>query len=317
MTIVRQAIAAEAPDTPIRGIILMIGFSIFGPFIDMFAKLTSAEMPVGEIALARFVVQGALLFAFAAAIGVLHRPKRREMLLHLARGGVLLIATMLIVAAFKVMPLADTLAIFFVMPMIVTLMGAVFLGEPVGWRRIAASLVGFGGALLVIQPSFGEFGLTAFLPLAAAVFFAIYLIMTRRMGRRMNQIVLQAYTAIAAVVLIVPVLALGPTIGWQPITPIIPQGIDWLWLLGVGLSTVVAHMLLTYAFAMASIAILAPLQYLEIVSATILGYLVFNDLPNALTFLGIAIIVSSGIYIFFRERTVVLAIARQASARAE
>lgn len=294
----------ETADAPVRGIVLMIGFGIVGPFIDMFAKLTSPGMPVGEIALARFLVQGAVLLAFAYWRGWLHRPGLREICLHLLRGGVLVVATMLIVAAFKVMPLADTLAIFFVMPMIVTLMGAVFLGEPVGWRRILASLVGFGGALLVIQPSFGTFGVTAVLPLLAAVFFATYLILTRRMGRRMNQVVLQAYTATGAVALIVPMLALGPIIGWQPIVPIVPVGMDWVWLMGVGLSTVVAHMLLSYAFAMASIAILAPLQYLEIVSATIIGYLVFNDLPNALTFLGIAIIVSSGIYIFFRERQV-------------
>jgi drug/metabolite transporter (DMT)-like permease len=300
------------PDSPVRGIALMIAFCAFGPFIDMFAKLTSDAMPVGEIALARFGVQGSLLFVVAMAMGVLHRPGRGEMLLHLARGGVLLIATMLIVAAFKVMPLADTLAIFFVMPMIVTLMGAVFLGEPVGWRRIAASIVGFGGALLVIQPSFGEFGLTALLPLAAAVFFATYLILTRRMGRGVNQITLQAYTGLAAVALIVPILAIGPTIGWQPIVPIIPQGMDWVWLLGVGISAVVAHMLLSYAFALANISILAPLQYLEIVSATVLGYLVFNDLPNALTFLGIAIIVSSGIYIIVRERNLARTIARAA-----
>ncbi|MGR3723782.1 DMT family transporter [Abyssibius alkaniclasticus] len=294
----------ETADAPVRGIVLMIGFGIVGPFIDMFAKLTSPGMPVGEIALARFLVQSAVLLAFAYWRGWLHRPGLREICLHLLRGGVLVVATMLIVAAFKVMPLADTLAIFFVMPMIVTLMGAVFLGEPVGWRRILASLVGFGGALLVIQPSFGTFGFTAVLPLLAAVFFATYLILTRRMGRRMNQVVLQAYTATGAVALIVPMLALGPIIGWQPIVPIVPVGMDWVWLMGVGLSTVVAHMLLSYAFAMASIAILAPLQYLEIVSATIIGYLVFNDLPNALTFLGIAIIVSSGIYIFFRERQV-------------
>ncbi|MEX0969724.1 MAG: DMT family transporter [Paracoccaceae bacterium] len=307
----------ETADAPVRGIVLMIGFGIVGPFIDMFAKLTSPEMPVGEIALARFLVQGAVLLAFAWWRGWLHRPDAREMGLHLIRGGVLLIATMLIVAAFKVMPLADTLAIFFVMPMIVTLMGAVFLREPVGWRRIAASLVGFGGALLVIQPSFGAFGFTAVLPLLAAVFFATYLILTRRMGRRMNQVVLQAYTATGAVALILPMLALGAWIGWQPIVPIVPVGMDWVWLLGVGLSTVVAHMLLSYAFAMASIAILAPLQYLEIVSATVLGYLVFNDLPNALTFLGIAIIVSSGIYIFLRERMLSRASSLPAPVRAE
>ena len=136
----------ETADAPVRGIVLMIGFGIVGPFIDMFAKLTSPGMPVGEIALARFLVQGAVLLAFAYWRGWLHRPGLREICLHLLRGGVLVVATMLIVAAFKVMPLADTLAIFFVMPMIVTLMGAVFLGEPVGWRRILASLVGFGGA---------------------------------------------------------------------------------------------------------------------------------------------------------------------------
>lgn len=304
-------------DSPVFGIVLMIGFGICGPFIDMFAKLTSPGMPVGEIAFARFSVQGAILLVIAVAMSWLHRPSRREIIMHLIRGGVLLCATMLVVAAFKVMPLADTLAIFFVMPMIVTLMGAVFLGEPVGWRRIAACLVGFSGALLVIQPSFSAFGLPAFFPLAAAVFFATYLILTRRMGRGMNQVVLQAYTAIASVVLVVPLLLLGPMIGWQPIIPIMPQGMDWIWLLGVGLAAAVAHMLLSYAFAMASIAILAPLQYLEIVSATAIGYLVFGDLPNALTFLGIAIIVGSGIYIFFRERAVARATRRLMPAPAE
>jgi drug/metabolite transporter (DMT)-like permease len=92
--------------------------------------------------------------------------------------------------------------------------------------------------------------------------------------------------------------------GIASLDPVMPQGIAWLWLFGVGFWAAVSHMCMTYALKFAPSATLAPLHYLEIVAAVGLGYLVFGDFPNALTWAGIAVIVSSGLYIIYRERLV-------------
>lgn len=133
--------------TPLTGIMLMLGFCIFGPTIDVFAKLAGqADVPVFQISAARFAVQALCLLPFALYLNVLRWPDRREAGLHLVRGLLILIATSFFFAAINHMPIADAISIFFIEPFILTLLGALFLGETVGWRRILACIIGFGGA---------------------------------------------------------------------------------------------------------------------------------------------------------------------------
>jgi len=144
-------------DAPLVGAALMMGFVIFGPLIDMFAKLAAATMPVGQIAVTRLFVQGMILVPITLLLGRWYWPDLREWGLHMLRGALILASAGFIAAAVRFMPIADAIAIFFVEPMFLMLLGAVLLGESIGPRRMIACVVGFIGAMLVIQPHFENF----------------------------------------------------------------------------------------------------------------------------------------------------------------
>lgn len=290
----------------------MLGFCLIAPLIDVSAKLASASLPVGQITTARYVVQTALMLPIILAMGLTLRLTRRGFWLSTLRAVVSILSTFSFVWAVSVMPVADALAIAFVEPFILLLLGSLMFGDEVGPRRIGASIVGFGGALLVIQPSLSAFGWVALLPLSTALFFALYMLVTRRLAREMHPVAMQLHTAWIGMAICVPVLVVFDGAGIESLQAKVPQGIAWMFLFGVGAAATVSHMFMTYALKFAPSATLAPLHYLEIVSAVALGYWVFGDFPNPMTWAGIAVIVASGLYIIYRERL----IARQAPHRA-
>ncbi|MDA9229190.1 DMT family transporter [Rhodobacteraceae bacterium] len=284
------------------GILLMLAFAIIGPLIDLFAKLAAQEVPIGQIILSRFILQALILLPVALFMSWAHKPNLLEIRLHFVRALLILIGTGSFVSAIKYMPLADAMAIFFVEPFMVTLLGGVILGETVGYRRLIACLIGFLGALFIIKPSFSLFGSVALLPLLTAFSFTFYIFLTRKMAQNMKPVTLQAYTALAAVILLLPVIISANGTNISLLDPIVPS-IRSMWLLlGVGLAAIVAHLFITFALSLAPATVIAPLQYFEIVTATIFGYLFFSDFPDNWTFLGIFIIISSGIYVIYRER---------------
>lgn len=297
---------ANSPSPPtdriLAGVTLMLGFCFTAPLLDVAAKLASDSIPVGQITAARFVVQCALMAPFIWAMGLSLRVARERWIALLCRALFLLIATFCFIAAISVMPLADALAIVFVAPFIVLLVGKFYLNEDVGPRRVGAALVGFVGVLFVIQPSFAAFGAVALFPLGTAVCFAFYILVTRGLSRQVHPVTLQFYTGLIASLLCFPVLILAGGSGSEVLDPVWPVGAAWLWLLGVGFFAALSHMMMTYALSLAPSATLAPLQYLELPVATFLGYLVFRDFPNALTLTGIAVIICAGLYMIHRER---------------
>ncbi|MCH2096097.1 MAG: DMT family transporter, partial [Rhodobacteraceae bacterium] len=161
-----------APHNVLFGVVLMLGFCLTAPLLDVCAKLAAAHLPVGQITAARFVVQCILMAPFLWALNVSVRVPRGMWLALGARALCLLMSTFLFISAIRVMPLADALAIVFVAPFVVLLFGKYCLGEDVGPRRVLSALVGFVGVLFVIQPSFAAFGAVALLPLGTAVSFA-------------------------------------------------------------------------------------------------------------------------------------------------
>ncbi len=289
-------------DRILTGVALMLAFCLTAPLIDVASKLAAATIPVGQITAARFLVQAVLMLPIVLLMGYGIRLPRGLIPLVAFRGLLLILSTFTFVSAIAVMPVADALAIAFVEPFILLILGAAIFGDRVGPRRIGGCVVGFGGALLVIQPSLVTFGLIALWPLATAFFFAFYMLVTRSLSTRLHPVPMQFHTATLALVLCLPVIVLANGSGIADLDPIMPQGRDWVWLFGVGAASALAHMFMTYALRFAPSATLAPLHYLEIVSAVTLGYLVFGDFPNLLTWIGIAVIVASGLYIIHRER---------------
>ena len=297
-----QGLYDAKADRTLFGVTLMLGFCVTAPLLDVAAKLATDSVPVGQITTARFVIQSVLMAPFIFFMKLSFRLSRDIWVALFFRASFLLAATFCFIAAIRIMPLADALAIVFVAPFIVLLVGKFHLGEDVGPRRVAAAVAGFVGVLFVIQPSFATFGAVALFPLGTAVSFAGYILVTRSVSRKAHPVTLQFYTGIFASLMCLPVLIAAQGGESELFDPIWPNGTAWLWLFGVGFFATVSHMMMTYALAMAPSATLAPLQYFELPVATLFGYLVFNDFPNTLSLFGIVVIISAGLYMIHRER---------------
>jgi drug/metabolite transporter (DMT)-like permease len=294
--------ATPSMDNILTGVALMLGSCLTAPLLDVAAKLASDSVPVGQITAARFIVQCALMAPFIWVMRLSLHVARGQWLALLLRAVFLLVATFCFIAAIRVMPLADALAIVFVAPFIVLLVGKFYLGEDVGSRRVGAAIVGFVGVLFVIQPSFAAFGAVALFPLGTAVAFASYILVTRGLSRKIHPVSMQFHTGLIASFICIPVVVLAQGTESELLDPVWPTGIAWLWLLGVGFFATLSHIMMTYALSLAPSATLAPLQYFELPVATLFGYLVFHDFPNSLSLLGIAIIIGAGLYMIHRER---------------
>ena len=301
-------------DRILPGVGLMLAFCMLAPLLDVSSKLAAATIPVGQITTARFVVQGALMLPVALAMRISLRLDRRMTGLICLRAVFLILSTYTFVAGIAVMPVADALAIAFVEPFILLILGSLLFGDQIGPRRIAACAVGFLGALMVIQPSLAAFGTVALYPLGTAFFFAFYMLITRHMSQSIHPVAMQLHTSLAGSALCLPALWLLNGSGIASLDAVAPEGIVWLWLFGVGFWAALSHICMTYALKFAPTSTLAPLHYLEIVAAVVLGYLVFNDFPNLVTWAGIIVIVSSGLYIIHREHRVARDAARAIAA---
>jgi drug/metabolite transporter (DMT)-like permease len=289
-------------DRILPGIGLMLFFCIVAPLIDVASKIAVQTVSAGTVTLARFLVQAALM---APIVLVMRLPARMDVRiagLVLLRALVNIGSTFCFVAAVRVMPIADALAIAFVSPFILLLMGRFLLDEKVGSRRIMACLVAFCGTVIVIQPSFARFGVSALFPVGCAFCFALHMLVTRHLSREQHPVVIQLNTALAASLLCLPLLALGTAADIEPFRFVLPGGMIWLACLAMGVAATVSHMAMAYALSFAPSSTLAPLNYLEIVTSTLFGFLFCGDFPDGMTWTGIAVIVASGLYVIHRER---------------
>ncbi len=282
------------------GMALMAVAMLLVPGLDAIAKTLTATLAPAQIAWGRFLFQTLAILPVLWFSGRAIRTSRP--LLHGARGLLLAGALLLIIWAFQYLPLANAIAIFFVEPLILTLLSAAFLGERIGPRRLAAVAVGLIGALIVIRPNWAVFGWAAVLPLGAAVCFAGYLALTRHSGDSEHPLAMQLWAGAAATLGLTVVIGLGNGTGIGPLDPVLPEPGEWALLVGLGAFSATTHVMLAFAFRFAEAGILAPFQYLEIISATLLGLLFFGDFPDAMTWMGTALIVAAGLYVFLRER---------------
>lgn len=286
-------------DRPLLGILLMLGFCILAPLGDGTAKVLGARIPLAELLAVRFAVQAAILLPLVWAAGTTLALPARALRLVAVRTALHVAGIGCMFAALRHLPLADAVAIAFVMPFIMLFLGWLVLGEQVGARRIGAAAVGFAGTMMVVQPSFAEVGAPALLPLAVAVIFALFMLVTRQLARVADPVVLQALGGVMGTAALAPALALGWAAGL--FQPVMPGGVDWALLALLGALGTAAHLVMTWSLRYAPTATLAPMQYLEIPFAAAIGWLIFGDFPNGLALAGIVVTVSAGLYIVLRE----------------
>jgi drug/metabolite transporter (DMT)-like permease len=276
------------------GIGLMITAMAVLPFLDAIAKYLGQQgVPVMQIVWARLFFGALLTMPFA-----LKQVGPRGLIpnmpfMHGVRAALLIAATAFFFAALHYQSIADTLAIFFVQPLVVTLLSPWVLGEKVGVRRWTAVFIGFIGTLIIIRPGFQE--LTPGVPLALGSGFslAIYLLLTRRIAGSAPAMVTTFYTSLmGAIIMSVIVLFM-----WQTPTPS-----QWVLLVLLAAIANGGHFLIIRAYDHAEASLLAPLAYSEMIMATILGWYIFGDFPDVWTFVGVAILIACAIYISWRER---------------
>lgn len=232
----------------------------------------------------------AILIAFrmgGAAAMRSHRP-----LAHLFRGGLWIGATYLFFTSIKYLGLAEATALIFVAPLFITALSALFLREQVGWRRWLAVLVGFLGVLIAVRPGTSAFQPVSLLPVATAFVYALLMLSARWVDTRESVWTLLLYmtaTGAALSLFLVPFV-------WIPVRP------EDFWLFAaVAIFGTAGMTMITQAFRLAPAVVVAPLDYSAILWATLLGWMFWNEIPDALTFLGAAIIISSGVFIIYRE----------------
>lgn len=287
---------ASAADATVRssmkGILLMVAAMIVLPYVDTTAKLLGDTIHVLQIAWGRYVCQTFVALPLALWLygwrGLWPRRPGTQAL----RAFLLPASNITYFAGLLFLPLAETLAIFFVFPFFVTAAAPLLLKERVGPWRWSAVVMGFLGVLFIVRPGLQVVSPGVFWAVASAVCFACYALATRRLAGADPAILTQTITCILATV----ALSVAMPFVWAD-----PTLEDWLLMLALGASGGIGHLLVTMAYEHVDASVIAPLSYLEMVSTVILGYLVFNEFPVTATWIGIGLICGSGIVIAWRE----------------
>jgi len=267
------------------------------PFMDTIAKYLSSELSFFQITWARyfFTVFFTLPFMFFFFRKNLTRTTQPK--LQILRGLTFLFANVLFFYSISIISMAKALTLAFVAPIITTALSPTFLGEKVGFRRWSAVIIGFIGSLIVIRPGFIEFNLASIAALGTGFFYGIYLIITRKLHSSDSPLLTLLLTGVVGAVVasfLVPVVWINPTFN------------QWSLLALMGIFACLGHLFLILSLKYADASKLAPFGYFEIVTNVILGYYFFGDFPHYWTWVGLAIIVCSGIYISLRERAGVI-----------
>ena len=278
-----------------KAIILNLSAWVMLPIMDGFAKYLSSTLPVLQITWSRYfftivITLPIMLFFFRKNLTWTEQPK-----LQLIRGLLLFCANILFFYSISIISLAKALTLAFIAPLIVTALSPFLLGEKVGFRRWTAVVTGFIGSLIVIRPGFVELNLASIAALGTGVLYGFYLIITRKLHDSDNPLLTLLLTGIVGAVLgslIMPTVWVSPTIT------------EWYMMFAIGFFASLGHLFIILSLRYADASKLAPFGYFEIVTSIIIGYYFFNHFPDSWTFLGLFIIISSGIYIFRREHKI-------------
>ena len=275
-----------------KAIILNLSAWVMLPIMDGFAKYLSTTIPVLQITWSRYfftviIVLPVMLIFFRKNFKWTEKPK-----LQLIRGLLLFCANILFFYSISIISLAKALTLAFIAPLIVTILSPILLGEKVGLRRWAAVITGFIGSLIVIRPGFVEVNLASIAALGTGVLYGFYLIVTRKLHNSDHPLLTLLLTGVVGAIIgsvIMPSVWVHPTIN------------EWYMMFALGFFASLGHLFLILSLRFADASQLAPFGYFEIITNIIIGYYFFNHFPDNWTFIGLFVIISSGIYIFRRE----------------
>ncbi|MGI9233523.1 MAG: DMT family transporter [Woeseiaceae bacterium] len=274
---------------------LMLGI-VSGLMLDLFAKELLRTYSLRQFIFLRSLIAIALLLAVAQRFGGLHSLNTRRKAWHLLRTIFAVGAMFGFFYGLANMPLVNAFTLGYTAPLMMTGLSALFLNEPVGWRRWSAVTVGFVGVLIMLRPGTGELSFAAIAVLIAAFCYACQAITARRLAATESTLSLSFYAIVGP--MIVSILALDKQ-SWLS-----PDPIGWTLLIGAGVSSVLAWIGLVNGYRAASPALLAPLEYTALVGGAIAGYLVWDEVPDGGVAVGALFIVASGLFVVYRNNEV-------------
>ncbi len=279
---------------PLIGIALMLLAMAVLPFLDVIAKyLGELGVPVLQIVWARLFFGTLVTLPFALKLAGPKGLIPNMPFMHGIRAGFLIAATGFFFAGLRYLPIADCVAIFFVQPLIVTLLSPMVLGEHVGLRRWLAVITGFIGTLIIIRPGFLAVNPGVFLALASGTSLAIYMLLTKRIAGSAPAMVTTFYTSLMGAIIM---CAAVPFV-WQEVTPA-----HWGFFVLLALIANGGHFLVVKAYDHAEASLLAPLAYTEMIMAVAAGWYFFGDFPDLWTFVGVGILIACAIFISLTGR---------------
>ncbi|MGA7808642.1 DMT family transporter [Bradyrhizobium sp.] len=292
----KKSASRHAPvraDHPFKGIALILASTVFLGISDLTAKYLSASLPSVEIAWIRFLVFTLIMLPAMVPRSRLFALRTTCLGLQLMRGAALLGSSLFFITGLRYLPIAEASATSFVSPLFVTALSIGLLSESVGIRRWLATATGLVGVLIILRPGTSAFHAAAFFPLVSALCWAFTLVMTRMMSGREHSVTTMTYSSLAG---------LGILSALVPFVWIAPSWHDIAFGLLVGIASTTGQWIVVLAFRYADASVLAPFSYTQLMWVSILGFLIFGEVPDHWTVVGAVFIVSSGLYTAHRER---------------
>ena len=278
-----------------KAVLLNISAWMLLPIMDGLAKYLSTEIHFIQVVWGRYFFMALISLSITYFFFNKNLKWPNNIKIQLIRSLFLFLSTILFFYAISVISLAEALTLAFVSPMIVTLLSAIILKEQVGIRRWSAVIIGFTGVLCVVRPGFNEINLATITALGCGICYAFYIISTRKLSNQDNPLLTLIFTGLSGSIVISFIVPFYWS--WLTITQLIL-------LISLALIGTLAHFLLILSLNYAEASKLAPLTYSEIVMNVIIGYYFFGDFPDQWIWLGLIIIVSSGVYISLRENAI-------------
>lgn len=284
---------APLTDT-LKGSLLMMGAMAGFVFNDAFMRVVLESVPINQSIFLRGVFLVPFLGMLAWRKGVLfYRPKHKDRWLIRLRSAAEVLGTFCFLTALSVLPFANISAIMQAIPLAVTLGAAVFLGSPIGWRRVAAILVGFVGVLIVVRPGTDGFSFASLLVLCVVAIVVCRDLASRVLSRDIPSVLVAFHAALALMLCNGAILL---TKEWVPV-----PSADWLNLIAAAAFLTGGYICSVATMRIGDIAAIAPFRYTALLWSILIGVLFFDEIPDQWTLIGSAIIVAMGVFSFYRE----------------